>query len=194
MTMSFRAVRIWGIALAVLSGGSWSGSAWALPGAPPHVLISRDQLGSVSPMIVAGDPAGVPTDNPGLRVDPNTTTSPYAGVGSLFIDAAPVGDNQGFLCSGCCDPWLLDRQDGGSQLRSGGRALPGFLRRHGRREQRHWRRHPRCGAAECDVLLELRRQPHVPDRRPRKFICFRIGTDSTTSTVRKVRASTTTWR
>jgi PEP-CTERM motif len=101
MTMSFRAVRIWGIALAVLSGGSWSGSAWALPGAPPHVLISRDQLGSVSPMIVAGDPAGVPTDNPGLRVDPNTTTSPYAGVGSLFIDAAPVGDNLGFLCSGC---------------------------------------------------------------------------------------------
>jgi hypothetical protein len=101
MKVSFRAIRVCGIALVVLNGAA---TAWGLspvPVPPAHVLVSRDQLGSLLPMIVAGDPAGSPTDNPGLHVDPNTTSSPYAGVGSLFIDAAPVGDNNGFLCSGC---------------------------------------------------------------------------------------------
>src|SRR6266542_912797 len=35
------------------------------------------------PTIVAGDPSGNPTDSPASRVDPNTTTSLYAGVGSV---------------------------------------------------------------------------------------------------------------
>ena len=41
----------------------------------------------VHKLIVAGDPAGTPSDSPGQRVDPNTTDSPYAGVGSLRVDA-----------------------------------------------------------------------------------------------------------
>lgn len=36
-------------------------------------------------LIVGGDPNGSPTDSPAQRVDPNTTTSPFAGVGSLRI-------------------------------------------------------------------------------------------------------------
>jgi hypothetical protein len=102
MTVSLRSIRLTCVSLAILGGVELGiRDASALPTAPAHVLVSRDQLGLVTPMIVAGDPAGTPTDNPGLHVDPNTTTSPYAGVGSLFIDAAPVGDNQGYLCSGC---------------------------------------------------------------------------------------------
>ena len=101
MMVSYRVVRVAGVFSAIVGSMICAASAWAVPTPPAHVLISRDQIGSLLPMIVAGDPAGSPTDNPGLHVDPNTTTSPYAGVGSLFIDAAPVGDNQGFLCSGC---------------------------------------------------------------------------------------------
>ncbi|HEY4235611.1 MAG TPA: PEP-CTERM sorting domain-containing protein [Lacipirellulaceae bacterium] len=102
MTVSLRAVRTIGVSLAILGGlGAYIPNARAIPALPAHILVSRDQLRSVVPMIVAGDPVGVPTDNPGLHVDPNSTSSPYAGVGSLFIDAAPVGDNNGFLCSGC---------------------------------------------------------------------------------------------
>jgi hypothetical protein len=61
--------------------------------------LATQQLASALPMLVAGDPAGVPADSPAMRVDPNTTTSSFAGVGSLFIDAAPIGDGAGFLCS-----------------------------------------------------------------------------------------------
>lgn len=43
--------------------------------------------------IIAGDPAGTPADSPAARIDPNTTTSAFAGVGSLFIGNA-------FICSG----------------------------------------------------------------------------------------------
>src|SRR5450432_172197 len=101
MTISFRAVRVLGVSLAILTGVAAVQSARAAVTVPAHVLVSRDQLASVVPMIVAGDLNGSPTDNPGLHVDPNTTTSPYAGVGSLFIDAPPTGDGSGFLCSGC---------------------------------------------------------------------------------------------
>jgi PEP-CTERM motif len=101
MTVSFRAVRVCGIALAILADVVTARGASPVPALPAHVLISRDQIGSIAPLVVAGDPAGSPTDNPGLHVDPNTTSSAYAGVGSLFIDAAPVGDGNGFLCSGC---------------------------------------------------------------------------------------------
>jgi len=37
------------------------------------------------PMIVAGDPNGSPSDSPANRVDPNSATSPFDGVGSLEI-------------------------------------------------------------------------------------------------------------
>lgn len=33
--------------------------------------------------LMAGDPAGDPPDSPALRIDPNTTLSPWAGVGSV---------------------------------------------------------------------------------------------------------------
>lgn len=102
MTVSYRKVQGVCTLLAIFGGVTCGArSASAMPNPPAHVLVSREQVGLVAPMIVAGDPAGAPTDNPGLHVDLNTTTSTFAGVGSLFIDAAPVGDNQGYLCSGC---------------------------------------------------------------------------------------------
>jgi hypothetical protein len=53
-------------------------------------------LGPFNPMIVAGDPNGSPTDSPANRVDSNTTTSPFAGVGSVQISA-----NRGtYICTG----------------------------------------------------------------------------------------------
>jgi V8-like Glu-specific endopeptidase len=47
--------------------------------------------------IVAGDPNGTPPDSPDNRVDPNTTTSPFAGVGSLSVLLPGEGN---FLCTG----------------------------------------------------------------------------------------------
>lgn len=48
-------------------------------------------------VILAGDPGGAPPDSPGNRVDVNTTSSPFAGVGSIQI----VDPNLGvFICSG----------------------------------------------------------------------------------------------
>lgn len=35
--------------------------------------------------ILAGDPAGTPVDAPALREDPNTVTSPWAGVGNIAV-------------------------------------------------------------------------------------------------------------
>jgi hypothetical protein len=36
-------------------------------------------------MIFAGDPAGLPPDTPDARIDPNTTSTPFAGVGSVLV-------------------------------------------------------------------------------------------------------------
>jgi hypothetical protein len=47
------------------------------------------ELADVMKFIVAGDPNGTPTDSPTLRIDPNTTSSPYAGVGSVFMETSP---------------------------------------------------------------------------------------------------------
>ena len=44
-------------------------------------------MADIHKLMVAGDPNGSPADSPGLRVDANTTASPYAGVGSLKVDA-----------------------------------------------------------------------------------------------------------
>jgi hypothetical protein len=38
------------------------------------------------PVIVAGDPNGSPADSPSDRVDPNTASSPFAGVGSVQVN------------------------------------------------------------------------------------------------------------
>jgi hypothetical protein len=54
----------------------------------PRCMLSSLQgadEGGFHAVIVAGDPKLSPTDSPALRVDPNTTTSPFAGVGSLKI-------------------------------------------------------------------------------------------------------------
>jgi Trypsin len=39
------------------------------------------------PMVIAGNPKGAPGDSTDSRIDPNTTDSPYAGVGSVEIVA-----------------------------------------------------------------------------------------------------------
>lgn len=71
-------------------------SAWvddhaALLEAPPT------ELATVVPRIVAGSPDVEPPDSPADRVDPNTTDSPFAGVGSLFMQANRVS---GYICTG----------------------------------------------------------------------------------------------
>jgi secreted trypsin-like serine protease len=48
-------------------------------------------------LISAGDPNGTPGDSPAQRVDPNTTSSLYGGVGSLFFNGKDKGN---FLCTG----------------------------------------------------------------------------------------------
>jgi hypothetical protein len=57
----------------------------------PRCLLSSlpgSDAGEFHAIIVAGDPGGTPADTPALRVDPNTTDSPFAGVGSLRIAAS----------------------------------------------------------------------------------------------------------
>jgi hypothetical protein len=63
-------------------------------------VIECSMFDNLQPVIVAGDPLGRPSDTPANRVDPNTTSSPFAGVGSFFVDLAPLGDDQGVLFSG----------------------------------------------------------------------------------------------
>ncbi len=48
----------------------------------------------IRPVIQAGDPNGLPVDSPALRVDPNTTTSRFAGVGSVWTHV-PSGPDAG---------------------------------------------------------------------------------------------------
>jgi hypothetical protein len=74
--------------------------------------------------IVAGDPTGLDADTTDLRIDPNTTTSPFAGVGSLQINASrgtylctatPI-DSTHILTAGHCvdlnNDGKSDRRDG----------------------------------------------------------------------------------
>jgi len=69
-----------------------------LPGlSPSHLLPLADEpFGEVRPYILAGRTTGAQADSPDKRIDPNTTTSPFAGVGSLRI----VQGTSAFLCSG----------------------------------------------------------------------------------------------
>ncbi len=53
-------------------------------------------LAAYYPMMMAGSAQVSPVDSPALRVDPNTTGSPFAGVGSIkLVDGANT-----YLCSG----------------------------------------------------------------------------------------------
>ncbi|HEY9646789.1 MAG TPA: trypsin-like serine protease, partial [Chroococcidiopsis sp.] len=52
---------------------------------------------AIAPTIVAGDPLGLPPDSADSRIDPNTSTSPFAGVSSVRVSVPNVGD---FLGSG----------------------------------------------------------------------------------------------
>ena len=59
-------------------------------------------LVEVSPTIVAGDPSGLPPDSPTNRIDPNTLSSAFGGVGSLRL----VTGSGTFICSGTAiSPW-----------------------------------------------------------------------------------------
>lgn len=58
------------------------------------------QLGQVNPAIVAGDLAGSPPDSPANRVDPNTTTSRFAGIGSIWTSVASGPTAGNYIGSG----------------------------------------------------------------------------------------------
>lgn len=66
----------------------------AIHGEPLEFLAT--DAGDVHAMIVAGDPNGNPPDSPANRVDPNTTDSPFAGVGSLRIETRRAT----YICTG----------------------------------------------------------------------------------------------
>lgn len=62
------------------------------------------QNASFAQSIQAGHPSPDPTtgilpDSPDLRIDPNTASSPFAGVGSIFADNDP-SDDLGVICTG----------------------------------------------------------------------------------------------
>ena len=61
-----------------------------VPSTAPWQLAGEAIIGGLSDFhatIVAGDPGGTPADSPSNRVDPNTTTSLFAGVGSVQVNA-----------------------------------------------------------------------------------------------------------
>ena len=66
------------------------------PGLPYHVIAGGTALVDVQKLIVAGSPSLSPPDSPAARVDPNTTTSPFAGVGSLQIRSG----SSSYICTG----------------------------------------------------------------------------------------------
>lgn len=49
------------------------------------IMLCLAVLSMPAQAIIAGDPAGSPADSPALRIDPNTATSPWAGVGSITV-------------------------------------------------------------------------------------------------------------
>ena len=62
----------------------------SLPNQPLFDLAAHD-ASQLTPLIVAGDPNGTPADSPALRVDPNTVSSPFAGVGSVYMETSRGG-------------------------------------------------------------------------------------------------------
>jgi len=61
---------------------------------------SSISLFSFSPLIVAGDPNGVPPDSPANRVDPNVPASDFSGVVSINIRYVENDVQLSFICSG----------------------------------------------------------------------------------------------
>ena len=55
--------------------------------------------------IVGGTPDGIPPDSPASRVDANSTTSPFAGVGSLTVFRSGSNEIQGHFTASAIDPW-----------------------------------------------------------------------------------------
>lgn len=63
----------------------------------PFQNVDANAEGIYYPVLVAGSASATPTDSPDARIDPNTTTSPYAGVGSIEVTHPDLGT---FLCTG----------------------------------------------------------------------------------------------
>jgi hypothetical protein len=63
---------------------------------PAHANNAGFVGSTVVPLIVAGDPNGVPPDSPDNRIDPNLPTSPFSGVVSINV----VHDGLSYICSG----------------------------------------------------------------------------------------------
>ncbi len=78
----------------------------------PHPAGTLAGQAELAPILQAGHPSpdpgsGILLDSPTLRVDPNTTTSAFAGVGSLFTDDDP-SDLFGVLCTATpIDKWHI---------------------------------------------------------------------------------------
>lgn len=79
------------IVAAILAGGMIASTADALPLTQPYAGSADAQRA-----IVVGSPNGSPPDSPGAHVDPNSTASPFGGVGSVVVS---TGSGFG-LCSG----------------------------------------------------------------------------------------------
>lgn len=79
------------VVAAILAGGLITATADALPLAQPYAGNADAQ-----PAIVVGSPTGSPPDSPAAHVDPNSTASPFGGVGSIIVS---TGSGLG-LCSG----------------------------------------------------------------------------------------------
>jgi MYXO-CTERM domain-containing protein len=92
------------LALILCAAAFWSASP-AVHGGDIRVVTSAGDamtLVNPQPVIVAGAPAPFdfglfPPDSPAMRVDPNLASSPFAGVGSLFIDVPGPGV---MICTG----------------------------------------------------------------------------------------------
>lgn len=85
------------LAALVLSNGAAGATIFnSLEGAGSPVQFDYGSVVTqIRPVIQAGDPNGLPADSPALRVDPNTTTSRFAGVGSVWthVPSGPAAGN-----------------------------------------------------------------------------------------------------
>jgi Trypsin/PEP-CTERM motif len=95
--MSLRAVAS---AVALLGTAIAAQAASTADGSTYYNLRAAATLNEVAPLIVAGDPNGVPPDSPTLRIDTNLNSSPFSGVVSLntrYWNGTAVAS---FICSG----------------------------------------------------------------------------------------------